>query len=224
MAQQTDHYVVLGVGRDGDVDEIRHAFRRLATRLHPDQPDHPSEAGYMAVVEAYRVLGDAAAREAFDQSRQEPAADEEILIRPSPQDLPELGELSLMRDFKSARSGEPEETTDRLRRNFSGQHVPKSEALQPLDLEILLRAEEARQGGVLTLKVPTFHTCPVCTGSGSGSLFPCFACHHEGVIEEEEPVRLIVPPNVENGAVFNVPLHGLDIGNMYLRVRMRVEG
>lgn len=235
---QTDPYVVLGVSRDGSTDEIRHAFRRLATRLHPDRADPPSEARseahYVAVVEAYRVLGSPEARDAFDQANPEQASpeslawmdeelDEEVLIRPSPEPLVDLGELSLMRDFQAPRTGEPAETTDRLQRNFTGEHVPKSEALQPLELEIILRGDEAERGGVLTLKVPTFRTCPVCTGSRTDALYPCFACHQEGVFEDEEPVRLVIPPGVENGAVFNLPLNGLGIENTYLRVRMRVD-
>jgi len=223
MDTRRDPYTVLGVSREEDAQEIRHAFQTVATRLRPERAGMPSESWFEDALEAFRVLSDPMARAAYDAAHETPLEDEdddEWFIPPAGAGA--LGTLSLMEDF-TAPSMEREQTQDRLRRNFTGLHVPKAETLQPLELEVVLPAEEARTGGVLTLRVPTFKTCPVCLGSGSENLFPCFACHHEGVIEQLEPVRLVLSPGIASGTTLSLPLQGLGIDNLLLRVRVRVE-
>jgi DnaJ-class molecular chaperone len=63
-----DHYALLGIARDAGADEIRRAYRRLASRLHPDRnPGDPhAEARFRDVTEAYAVLSDTAKRTAYD--------------------------------------------------------------------------------------------------------------------------------------------------------------
>jgi len=36
MAQKRDYYEILGVSRDASPEEIKHEFRRLARKYHPD--------------------------------------------------------------------------------------------------------------------------------------------------------------------------------------------
>lgn len=66
----TDYYEVLGVRRDASHDTIHRAYRVLARRLHPDvAAAHGTDANDMAAVnEAWEVLGDEAARHAYDES------------------------------------------------------------------------------------------------------------------------------------------------------------
>jgi preprotein translocase subunit Sec63 len=58
------YYEVLGVRPDARPDEVRDAYRELARRHHPDLGGDP--AHMQAVNEAWKVLGDAAARRAYD--------------------------------------------------------------------------------------------------------------------------------------------------------------
>jgi curved DNA-binding protein CbpA len=76
-----DHYVVLGVGVDAELDSIRGAYRRLAARYHPDRntdPDAP--AHFREVQEAYEVLGNPVARESYDQLRQRRLLDDPLRV------------------------------------------------------------------------------------------------------------------------------------------------
>jgi molecular chaperone DnaJ/curved DNA-binding protein len=130
--------------------------------------------------------------------------------------------ISLRRDFE-ARDPPLDEVLERILRNFTGLHVPKSERLEALDLEIGISPELAAFGGVLELRVPVFYPCPDCHGDGHDGLFPCIACNETGMIEEEEPVQLPLAPGVRDGATFELPLRGLGIHNLYLRVRLRVQ-
>ncbi|HWP03978.1 MAG TPA: molecular chaperone DnaJ [Gemmatimonadaceae bacterium] len=64
-----DYYEVLGVSRDASEEEIKQAYRRLATRWHPDRNNGSKEAEekFKAITEAYDVLRDPQKRAAYDR-------------------------------------------------------------------------------------------------------------------------------------------------------------
>lgn len=66
-----DPYAVLGVSPLADAEEIRHAYRTLAHRLHPDANagDPASAARFAEATAAYRFLRDDAKRRAYDLAR-----------------------------------------------------------------------------------------------------------------------------------------------------------
>lgn len=60
----TDHYATLGVSRTATPDEIKRAFRKLASTHHPDKGG--STEKFQAIQAAYDTLGDPAKRAAYD--------------------------------------------------------------------------------------------------------------------------------------------------------------
>lgn len=60
----TDHYATLGVSRTATADEIKRAFRKLASQHHPDKGG--DTATFQKIQGAYDTLGDAAKRAAYD--------------------------------------------------------------------------------------------------------------------------------------------------------------
>ena len=60
----TDHYATLGVAKTATPDEIKQAFRRLASKNHPDKGG--DTATFQAIQAAYDTLGDATKRAAYD--------------------------------------------------------------------------------------------------------------------------------------------------------------
>ena len=132
-----------------------------------------------------------------------------------------LGPLSELRDFQVVQASPSlEEILERIERNFSGLGVPKSERTAPLDLTLVLSPEEAARGGLLRFTVPVYYPCPA--WHGSGDAWPLVCCSGHGMVIEREQIAIHVPTLVEDGTIFEVPLRGLGIHNLYLRVWTRV--
>ena len=59
-----DHYAALGVARTATPDEIKRAFRKLASQHHPDKGGDTKK--FQEIQAAYDTLGDAAKRSQYD--------------------------------------------------------------------------------------------------------------------------------------------------------------
>jgi curved DNA-binding protein len=64
-----DHYAVLEVEPDSDLDTIHRAYTALAEKYHPRNWDTGNPEKFQAVTLAYEVLSDPEARKAFDMVR-----------------------------------------------------------------------------------------------------------------------------------------------------------
>ena len=68
-----DYYSILGVSEKDSREEIRHAFRKLAMKYHPDRNlgnEEWAEEKFKEINEAYAVLGDEVKRQEYDRMRQ----------------------------------------------------------------------------------------------------------------------------------------------------------
>jgi hypothetical protein len=84
VASGEDLYGLLGVGADASGDEIRHAYRALARRHHPDADPAQHGAGFHRIAAAYEVLGDERDRAAYDRAVWLERAARERASRPGP--------------------------------------------------------------------------------------------------------------------------------------------
>jgi len=63
----TDHYAALGVARTATADQIKQAFRKLASTHHPDKGGDTKK--FQEIQSAYAVLGDVQKRADYDNPR-----------------------------------------------------------------------------------------------------------------------------------------------------------
>lgn len=116
---------------------------------------------------------------------------------------------------------------DQLRRAEGGDVVPVRRApprtTPALNVEVILTPEESRHGCVLPLVVPVFRRCSQCGGSGWDWVFPCLACGQQGTIEDEEIVRLRIPPAARSGSIVDLPVRRRGVQMFSVRAHVFVE-
>jgi molecular chaperone DnaJ len=69
MSEKRDYYEVLGVAKTASAEEIKHAYKKLAIKYHPDKNPGNKEAEekFKEAAEAYEVLSDSQKRANYDQ-------------------------------------------------------------------------------------------------------------------------------------------------------------
>jgi len=223
-----DYYLILGVGRSASPEGIRAAYREQAKRHHPDRVGEQGSEAFREVAEAYETLSDPMRRHEYNRrlARQESARawSRLALWNRAPEPEPLIREpISVLDDFATI-APSAEALGDRVRRNFTDRSGPKSERTEGLNIEIVLNPEEAMRGGRVALALPVLAPCPDCGGTGQNWLFPCLTCRGQRAVEGERPVEVTIPPGVRPGSVIELPLDGLGVRNLYLRLHVFIGG
>lgn len=219
------YYLTLGVPRSESAHGIRQAFREQVKRYHPDRVGAARGRFFQEIVEAYHTLSNPERRRDYDRglshadvgpSTVAPAVS---LADENSSSLPQR--LSVLRNF-CVKDTFFEAALARVSRNLTAANAGGQIVPERLTAQVTLSPDEALQGGALHLTVPSFSPCGRCGGAGVQGVFPCDLCDGEGLWEEEESVRVRIPPNVGDGMLIEVPLRGLGPHNFYLCVCVRV--
>ena len=195
-----DYYLLLGIGPSADASELRRAFRRLAVRWHPDRAGHAATATFQKSVAAYTVLSDPAKRAAYDRSRSGGAPPS----GPQP-------------------SGPVRRAPSVMLRRVSGHLnalLASGFARHAADdvIELFLNAQEASEGGMITIAMRVSARCPVCAGAASQ---PCDTCGSTRMLDELFSAWLAVPPGTVDGTILrpSALLPGMRPVSFRMRVR-----
>lgn len=174
-----DLYIVLGVDRDAETDEIKRAYKRLARRLHPDinPGDREAEARFREVLDAYETLIDPDRRRRYDAGT--------LTVVTGP-DADTFGFAGF--DFSDRVHAERTTTFgDLFQEVLSKRAVRPSEGAEhgaDIHARASLTFEEAWHGVQRTVTVTRQDTCRVCTGSGYQRVAEtrCVACEGTGTV------------------------------------------
>jgi DnaJ-class molecular chaperone len=217
MIMMDDYYLLLGIGRDSGMTQIKRAYRLLSLRFHPDVTGEEGVGQYARLREAYETLAYPARKADYD--RQLTLAEEVGIGRERAEPL-FGGAMDLMGEFGTVRPGS-EEVLAHILSNFTGREA-KSHPTRELNVEVALTPAQAARGGAVPMVVPVARVCARCGGSGRTGFFLCDACDGHGTVWMKAKVDVSVPAGVRDGEVVETSLRHLGIRNMWLKTHLRV--
>jgi molecular chaperone DnaJ len=222
-----DYYTLLGVSRTESASGVRAAFRELARRYHPERIGPRGAHFLQELVTAYHVLADPDKRRHYDQGlfhAEGKAVPQEEPILAGAQGQDEVSLPVVVSPLQRFATTYPpiEVTLMAALRNFVDPGIQPAEPMKSVNVQIVLSPDEAARGGTVTIGVPVYYPCAVCGGSGQDRLFPCAACEAQGMLEEDETVRVHIPAMVGDYTLIEKPVRGLGLHNLYLRLYVRV--
>lgn len=195
-------YVVLGVSRDADLEQIRRAYRQLVHRYHPDKGGAAPER-FHEVREAYETLRDETTRRAHDAD----------LDRCVPVTFVAAPERRV--PFSAV-----DEFFDGWVPGFfhTGRQASRH---KDLVVELILSPAEALRGGLYTLEVPVHEVCATCGGTGWSGALACPRCRGRSVAYPE--IELSVPPRVADGTRVRLSLEDVGLRDVFINVLVSVR-
>lgn len=176
-----DYYEILGISRNASKDEVKKAFRGLASKFHPDKKTG-DEAKFKEISEAYAVLSDDKKRAEYDAYGRSYAG--------GGQNPFQGGWGGFQGGFQGANF---EFDLNDIFENFGdmfggGQRGGKRGSRgNDISVDIELTFEESVFGTKRSLKLMKNNTCDTCKGSGAKAgtdMTTCATCNGNGRIRE----------------------------------------
>ena len=244
-----DYYETLGINRNASGPEIKKAYKRLASKYHPDKnPGKDTGDKIKEINEAYEVLSHDEKRARYDQ-------------------LGHAGVDPSMGGGHSGAGGFGDIFEDIFENVFSGggrRSANNQGADLRYDLEITL--EQAVRGTEVKIRIPTYvsckhcngsgakpgskpkqcptcggmgqvrmqqgffsvqQTCPTCKGRGTVIEDPCRFCHGQGRIQDHKTLSVKVPKGIDNGDRIRLSgegeagSHGAPAGDLYVQIHVK---
>jgi DnaJ-class molecular chaperone len=228
-----DYYVILGIGDDATLDEIKSAYRREAKKCHPDHSGEGSEP-FLDLREAYEVLCDPHRRGAYDDRRareEQGAQGVTRSARPEPIRARRPAAEPLVPTQRSSPAWDPffDAPLSSLMSELLGHSRSQAglraatPGVERVQLDVLVSRKEAREGGRLRVGIPVRVLCPACRGQGGTYFFACQHCQGQGYAVDEHPVELVFPGGLAEGDQGQVLLRRSGMPDLVLVLRFLVE-
>ena len=223
MPTQRDYYEILGVPKAASDDEIKHAYRNLARRAHPDvvhdDDRKHAETRFKDINEAYAVLSDPAKRAQYDRYG---TVDGQFgaggFAGAGVGDIFDFffgGGMQQRRgpargsDLRYDLEVELGDVLQGAERQISFTHLARCETCkgsgsadgqEPTDCPDCQGTGELRHARNTMLgQFITTAPCARCGGTGKVVRNPCKTCHGRGRAERKRTMTVKVPPGAEDG-------------------------
>ena len=226
---QRDHYEVLGVRRDASPEEIKSAFKRLASQNHPDrnQDDPDAHERFKEVALAYQVLSDPNRRGMYDRfgHRAEEPGSPFGSSGPFPGGFVDISDIAidgilgdLLGVFGVGR-GDKGNIKRELELTFEEAAFGCEKSLR---YDRVVSCHDCHGSGAAAgtspetcgacngrgrvrfqqgiFPIAVERTCSRCRGSGHTVRAPCSGCRGSGLMSASESVKVTIPPGVDPGA------------------------
>jgi molecular chaperone DnaJ len=193
-----DLYLVLGLGREATVGDIKRAYKRLARRFHPDinPGDRRAAVQFRQIAEAYETLSDPDRRRRYDMTG---AAGE-------PRETAAYGFEGF--DFSASVSGAAASTfgdlfADVFQQARTWRQDPVAERGADLHHAITITFEQAIRGSQRRVTVTRQVQCRACHGTGSlpAAERRCARCHGAGTVKAVRGHMVFSQPCAHCGGV-----------------------
>jgi hypothetical protein len=234
MASQLfdDYYALLGVPANADGEQLRKAWRQLVLRWHPDRAGDGATATFQQLSAAYAVLSDPITRIAYDRRRRasgDPTppppqggarnGGEQRAERSEARASAPRAAAAASPPARPARRTAPAVMLSRLSGSLTSLLACGAARLDEPDLiTLVLRADEAAQGGMATISMRVELWCPDCAAPERSA--GCARCGGRRTVDELFSAWLAVPPGATAGEVL---APSVDLPGMIEPVRFRVR-
>ena len=224
-----DYYQILGVNRNASDKEIKHAYRRLARKHHPDlNPDDKSaEARFKEINAAYQVLSDAEKRKKYDQfgDRWEYA---DQFAKSGAQERARWDFGTGGTAFEYGNAGDFGDILSSLFRDSAAGSRMRRGPRRGQDIEstIDVTLEEAHHGSTRLLQLQSVEPCATCGGTGRVGNRGCTVCNGAGGTMNPRRLEVKIPAGVREGSRIRMAGEGGagnaggNKGDLYLVVKL----
>jgi molecular chaperone DnaJ len=175
-----DYYDVLGLPKNATEDDIKKAYRKLAMKHHPDRNPDATDGGekFKEAKEAYEMLSDASKREAYDRFGHAGVD-------------PNAGGGGGGQGFGGFSDVFGDIFGDIFGNQQGARGGPRSNVYRGADLRYAMDIglEQAAHGFDTEIRVPSWESCEVCSGSGAKpgtKAQTCRTCTGQGSVRVQQ--------------------------------------
>jgi molecular chaperone DnaJ len=176
-----DYYEVLGISREADAEQIKHAYRNLALKHHPDRNpgDKSAEEKFREATEAYEVLSDKEKRATYDRFGHQG------LQRDGFDPSQDLGRVYRDSDLGDVFGGFSFEDLFGLFGAAGTRRPAGARSGEATEATVSVTLAEVLHGAKKKVDISRLAPCRACTGTGAAAgsgLAPCPQCGGSGSV------------------------------------------
>ncbi|MBU2511275.1 DnaJ domain-containing protein [bacterium] len=208
-----DYYLLLGVNKEADKNEIKKAYRDSAKRFHPDGGNITKDSKkFREITEAYETLSDNGRRKEYDKS-----FTNRIPITP-PFDVESL------KPIHSCFKHNPNPYVQDFTQDYQPESFSRNiRGKKSINYVIHLTPQENQHDIEYPYTINIVKPCPHCNSLFSGFVFFCPRCNGSQYLYEKKELIINIPQGIENGTCVHLDLDHVGLSEVSLKVKILVS-